>query len=165
MDRAGVARNRVGHGMDDVPPERRGIAVAERPRARRLDLAVGFVLQPAPEDVVFPAGIDADDGHHLVIVGHDGHIRRPDDVDDRKLGRMMQLLDLAAIRLAQRLDNARRVRHGPRHDLGNSLLLIRLSDRNRAIIDKARQLKHISLLEISRFRCRERRHSIPPIPF
>src|SRR5437868_5200076 len=95
MNRAGQAVERVGDGVDDVAAQRFGLALAQRLRARRLDLAAGISRQPPPPDVVLAAGIDADDRPHQMVVRPHGHPGSPDDVEDRQIGSVIELLHFA----------------------------------------------------------------------
>src|SRR5258708_20669201 len=66
MEGAGQPRNWVGHRMNDVVAKRHGILFRQGLRSGGFNGPAVVGRQATPEDVVFPAGIDADDGPHLV---------------------------------------------------------------------------------------------------
>src|SRR2546422_6674952 len=103
--------------MNDVAAKRKGLAFAQRLSARCLDSALRLAREPAPQDVVLPACVDSDNCPHLMIVGHDSHPGPPDDVQDRKIRRAMERLDLRAPRLAEHLENRPRRLDCAGHDL------------------------------------------------
>jgi hypothetical protein len=131
--------------MDDVAAERFGIPLAERLCARRLDLAAGGVRQPAPEDVVLAAGIDADHRPHQMVVRPDRHARAPDDVENRQIRGVIELLHLGAAGLAEPGEYRTRVSDGPRHHLAHPLVAWIGADRLAAILDEAIEIEHGSL--------------------
>ncbi len=77
--------------MDDVAAKRSDLANAHRLCARRLDLgATGPRLrQLSPENVVFAPAVDADHSKHVVVMGQERHVRRPDKVDDCQVVRLI----------------------------------------------------------------------------
>src|SRR4029079_18269582 len=81
MDGSGQAVDRVDHRMNDVGAKRYGILFAKRSCARRFDSSWRLGDAP-PEYVVLATRIDADDGPHLVIVGHHHHAGCPHHVYD-----------------------------------------------------------------------------------
>ncbi|MDQ3726330.1 MAG: coenzyme F420-0:L-glutamate ligase, partial [Actinomycetota bacterium] len=74
--------------------------------------AVLLLPDAAPEDVVLTPGVDADHRPHAVVVRHDGHHRAPDDVEDRQVRRVVELLHLGAGGLPQPLQHGARLGHG-----------------------------------------------------
>src|SRR5205085_938863 len=67
---------RVRYGMDDIPPERHDVTSSKRPCACCLDRP----FFPPPENIVFSASVNANYRKHLVVVRHEGHIRRPGEL-------------------------------------------------------------------------------------
>lgn len=61
----------LADGVDDVVPERLGIAFAQKFRRGDLDSAAVRICNAAPEDIILAAGIDADHRPYQVIMGHD----------------------------------------------------------------------------------------------
>jgi hypothetical protein len=81
--------------MDDVVSERLGILLAKRLGAGSFHPA-SAARDAAPKDIVFASGIDADDGPHIMIVGENGHHRRPEDVEDGQIVRLVELVNPSA---------------------------------------------------------------------
>ena len=107
--------------MNDVVAQRFGIADAQRSCARRLNLAA-TIRQSPPKHVVLSPTVDADHSPHLMIVGHDRHHGSPDYIKDRKIRRVVELLNLGALRLAHTFENRIRVRYGARDHLAYQLV-------------------------------------------
>src|SRR6266487_5976614 len=82
----GQALDRIDHRMDDVMSQRYRVPFAERFCAGGLNATIGHSRWPAPENVVFAASVNADDGPHPVVVWQLTHPRSPDEVEDRHLG-------------------------------------------------------------------------------
>jgi len=79
---AGEARDRICDGVDDVVAEGLGVFFAEGAGAGGFEFACGGAGNAAPEYVVFAAGVDADDGPHLMVVGEERHVGAPNYVED-----------------------------------------------------------------------------------
>src|SRR5882724_11471445 len=93
-------RDRIGHRVNDVVPERLGIALTERLGAGGFDPAA---WNAPPENVVLTARVDADHRPHLMIVRHQRHHRRPDHIEDRQLVGLIELMQPGVLRLAKTL--------------------------------------------------------------
>src|SRR5713226_3143420 len=119
VDRAGQAWNGIGHRVDDLVPEGRGVLLAQRPRAHRFHLASGAARHAAPEDVVLATRVDPDDGPHSVVVGQQGHPRRPDDVQDGEIAGPVELAELGAPWLSQSAQDRGRLGHRSRDDFAD----------------------------------------------
>src|SRR6266851_5754073 len=119
VDRAGQAWNGIGHRVDDLVPEGRGVLLAQRPRAHRFHLASEAARHAAPEDVVLATRVDPDDGPHSVIVGQQGHPRRPDDVQDGEIAGPVEVPELGSPWLSQSAQDRGRLRHRSRDDLAD----------------------------------------------
>src|SRR5712692_3632858 len=146
VNRAGQAPDRIDHRVNDVTPERHRVAVAQGLCACGLDPATGIIGHAAPEDVVLTAGIDADNGPHLVVMRHDSHPWPPDDVEDRELGRAVEHLGSCALRLAQDLQNLARSGDRASDDFAYGLLPHSLSAADTAVGDEPVQIKHVRTL-------------------
>jgi hypothetical protein len=139
--------------VDHVRAQRRRVGLAERLRSSRFDLATRFASDATPEDVVLAAAVDPDHGPHAVVVRHDRHARRPDDVQDRWAALAVQHLDPGALRRADRTQHRSAIRHGARDDLSHGRLRIRFDERRAAARDEA--------LDVERLRDG---HRISPLP-
>jgi hypothetical protein len=108
----------------------------------------------APEAVVLAAAVDPDHGPHAVVVRHDRHLRRPDDVEDRQIGCAMQQLDAGARRLPDGAQQRGAIGHRPGDEFSQRGLRHRLGERCPArsdeVLDCERRLgssgRHYSLL-------------------
>ena len=136
MDRTGQARNRIGHRVNDVVAERFGVADAQERAAGGLDPAAS-VRQTAPEDVVLAAAVDADHRPHLMIMRHDRHHRSPDDVEDREVVRVIELLDFGALRLADAFEHGGGLGDRARDDLAHQPVRRIGGERRAAILGEA----------------------------
>jgi hypothetical protein len=94
------------------------------------------------EDVVLAAGVDADHGPHQMIVRHDRHARPPDDVEDRQIRSVIELLHLGPPRLAKPGDDAGRIGNRPRDDFAHRFVGRVFAHRGAAILDKAIEIEH-----------------------
>src|SRR4029079_6905953 len=103
--------------MDNVLTERTDIFCAQRAGAGGLNLPLPSRGDAAPEDVVLAPAINADDRPHMMVVRHDGHVRRPHHVEDAQVRRAVDLLETRAVRLAKRLEQGGRVGYRPFDDL------------------------------------------------
>src|ERR1700730_3023883 len=142
MDRTGQTPNRVGHRMDDVASQGKSVAFAQRFGACALDSAPRLARQPPPQDVVLATRVDADDGPHLVVVGHDGHPWPPDDIQDREISRAVERLDLRAAWLTQRLQDRPGSLDRPGYDFTHGLLGPRPSDSGTAVGFEKVEINH-----------------------
>ena len=89
VDRAGEAVERVVHGVDGVVAEHDDLTGIERAVVGLDDARA--IVGVAPEELVLLApGVDRDRGPHPVVVGEQRHPRRPHDVDDREVGRVVE---------------------------------------------------------------------------
>jgi hypothetical protein len=79
--------------MYDVVTKGVSIFRGQGPRAYSFQFAAMRARHPAPKDVVLSTRIDPDYRPHLMIVGHDCHMRRPNHVQDRQIARMVEFLD------------------------------------------------------------------------
>src|SRR4029077_7203994 len=79
---ASEARDWIRDGVDDVVAEWLSVFFAEGAGAGGFESSGWTAGDAAPDDVVFAAGVNADDGPHLVIVGEEGHVGTPDYVED-----------------------------------------------------------------------------------
>ena len=90
-------------------PKRLGVTHAQGACASRLNSTVRIALDAPPEDVVLPAGVQANHRPHSMVVGHDRHCRGPDHVEDCQIRRVIKLLELGTLRFAQSPQNAGRI--------------------------------------------------------
>src|SRR5580658_8345187 len=137
VDGAAQARNGVDDGVDDVRAERATIAHAQRPCACRLDVPGGILGQPAPEDVVLTAGIDADHRPHPMIMRHDRHARPPHQVDDGQCRGIVQHVEPGALWRPQRGKHWPGIAHRAGHHLSHALMAGIGTRRSLAIGEKA----------------------------
>ena len=107
--------------MNDVVAQWFCVANAQRSCARGLNLAAAIGQSP-PKHVVLSPAVDADHGPHLMIVGHDCHHGSLDDIEDREIRRVIELLNFGSLRLANPFENRIRVRYGARDDLAYQLV-------------------------------------------
>ena len=115
MDGAGQPRDRIGDRVDDIVAKRLGVTNAQRLGAGRFDAVT--VADATPEHIVLAAAVDTDNRPHVVIVGHDRHHRRPDHIQDREVGSVVELLSFCASRFAEALENRGRISDSPGHHL------------------------------------------------
>ena len=54
-----------------------------------------------------------------MVVGHDGHHRRPDDIEDGQVTRLMELVEAGALRFAEGFQQGTRIGDRPRDDLSH----------------------------------------------
>src|SRR5882672_3082561 len=101
--------------------ERPDVFRAQRAGASGFNLPLPSLGDATPENIVLAPAIDADDRPHVMIVRHDSHVRRPYHVEDAQVRRAVDLLETRAVRLAQRLEQAGRVRYRPFDDLADGL--------------------------------------------
>ena len=62
---AGQTADRVGNGVDDIMAKGEGVAFAEGFRTYGLDSTIWLAWDPAPQNIVLAARVDADDGQRL----------------------------------------------------------------------------------------------------
>lgn len=141
VDGAGKASDRISHRMDDVRPQRNRIFFAEGLRARGFELAGRVVRQPALEDIVFAAGVDANDRPHPVIVRKQGHPRCPDHIQDREIACPIEFLHLCSLRFAEGGKNGSAVGDRSGQYLANSRLGCAFPTRLFAVRDKLVEVK------------------------
>src|SRR6266481_5322977 len=142
VNSAGQAPDRIGHRVDDVAAQRKSVPFAERLGTRSLDSPAGLIRHTPPQDVVFAARVYPDDGPHVVVVGHHGHARAPNDIEDREILGTVERLNLGAAGFAQRPENrvGRLDRAG--YDLADRLLARSSSCRHDALILEVSKVKH-----------------------
>ena len=150
MDGAGEARDRVCDGVNDVASERLGVLLAQRLRAGGFHPASCILRQSAPEDVVLAAGVQADDGPHAVVVRQDRHVRRPDDVEDGQLGRVVDLLDAGLGRRAEALQDRCGIADRTGDDFSNRFVRGIGRERCAAIGDELVSIEHALTIPASK---------------
>src|SRR5262249_46491059 len=133
---------RIGDGMDDVVTERERLAFAQGLGASGLDSAARIRWQAPPQDVVFSPSVDADHRPHLMIVGHDSHVRSPDDVEDCEMTRAVKHLDLRPNRLAQCFQHSGGILDRPSYDLAYGLQGCPAGHCGRALSFEPVEIKH-----------------------
>jgi hypothetical protein len=77
-----------------------------------------------------------------MVVGHDGHHRRPDDIEDGQVMRLMELMEAGALRLAEGSQQGTRIGDGPRDDLSHVPVRSVGRKRGPAIGDELRKIEH-----------------------
>src|SRR5436190_21253179 len=77
-----------------------------------------------------------------MVVGHDGHHRRPHDIEDGQVMRLMELVKAGALRLAKAPQERTRIGHRPRNDLAHMLDRSVGSERGSAIGGEALEIEH-----------------------
>src|SRR5690348_12230583 len=142
VDGARQSRQRVGHGVDDIAPERLDIPFPQRLRAGGLDAAAILSRHAAPEDVVLATRVNADHRPHQMIVRHDRHAGAPDHVEDGQLGRIMKVLHLGARGGAQPRYHRSRVGNRTRDDFTNRFVGCVEADCSSAIGDETVEVEH-----------------------
>jgi len=147
---AGETGNRICDGMNDVLSERLGVFFAEGAGSGGFEFAGGGTGNATPEDVVFAAGVNADDGPHLVIVGEERHVGAPDDVEDGEEGRAEESLDAGAGRFAEGFQDGGGIGDGTSGDIPNEVLVGVLLESRAAIADEGIQFEHRICLLLNR---------------
>jgi hypothetical protein len=128
--------------MNDIAPERLGVAHRERLRAGGFQLALVTTRHAAPENVVLTTGIDADDRPHVVIVRHHRHLGCPDDVGDRQVARAIKRLEYGPAGLAETLEDGCRVGYRAGDDVTNEPVRFVGRERGATIGDELIELEH-----------------------
>ena len=142
MDGTGETGNRIGDGVNDVVAERLGVLFAKGAGAGGFEFTRWGTGDAAPEDVVFPASVNADDGPHLVIVGEERHVRAPDDIEDGEGIGAEEGLDAGLGGFAERFEDAGGIGDGARGEIANVRKGRVLRQGGTAIVDEGIQFKH-----------------------
>src|SRR3954454_8002173 len=77
-----------------------------------------------------------------MVVGHDGHHRRPHDIENGQVMRLMELVKAGALRLAKAPQERTRIGDRPRNDLAHMLDRSVGSERGSAIGGEALEIEH-----------------------
>ncbi len=142
VDCSGKAGNRIGDGVNNVEAERFGIFFAERAGAGSFKLSSWRAWNAAPEDVVFSAGVDADDCPHLMIVREKRHVGAPDYVEDGEGAGAEEGMDAGLGGLAQRFKDGGGIGDGAGGEIADMDETRILLDCGAAIVDERIQLEH-----------------------
>jgi hypothetical protein len=134
---AGVAEQRIRDRVNCVSRQRGDIACEQNVRM--------VSLQPtrhsSPIDVVLPAGVQAYQRPHAVIVSWQAHPRCPMSSEDRQRWRTMQQIDPSLLRRPESREHSVGIVNGTLENLLYSALTVALTARRHAILDESISLE------------------------
>ena len=104
--------------------------------ARRFNArhVVSRITHSTPKHIVLASAVDTDYGKHIVIVRHERHVGRPDEVDNRQIVVVIDRTNAGFRRFTQFFYNTRWVGHGFQYEFTDRLLAF--ADSCLAVIDE-----------------------------